>query len=382
MLTSSIKRVFIAAAFLLVQLSAHAQKKMIERILSGEKDTTRASSFLALPVIGYSQETKWQFGAVAFYSFYTDRQDTLTRNSTVVGVATVTTAKQSNFQLKSDIWAPQNRYRYIGEIRYRDFPFNFYGVGDRTLDADRDNITQKVFKVAAGVEKRFGPAAYTGINVSFEDHIFEDGEPGGIYETGGFIFDRDGGKVLFLGLSQSLDSRNTNTYTTKGTYIKLNYSYAPNLFGGENFEGSFAKIDIRNFSSFNNKTVLGVQAVYQGLAGSTRSPFYLLPQMGNDEIMRGYYQGRYRNANLLALQAEIRYRFIPQLGVAGFLGGGTVYSNGNLRFGGIKPSYGAGLRYFFDVERGLSIRLDYGIGEKRPGEERQTGFYLSIGEAF
>lgn len=350
-------------------------------MMSGEKDTTRASTFIALPVVGYAQETKWQFGAVALYSFFTDREDTITRNSTLAGVATYTTKKQSNLQFKVDVWAPQNRYHYRGDVRYRNFPFNFYGVGDATLDANKEEITQKLFKVAAETEKRFGPASYTGLNASFEHYVYEDNEPGGLYENSAFMYDRDGGRVLFVGLSQIIDSRNTNTYTTKGTYIKLNYSYAPDFFGGENFEGSLTKVDVRSFWSLDSRAVLAINGVYNGLSGN-RSPFYLLPQMGNDEIMRGYYLGRYRNSNLLAAQAEIRYRFIPQLGVAGFVGGGTVYANGNLRFNGIKPSFGAGLRYFYDVARGLSIRLDYGIGEKRPGEKRQTGFYLSIGEAF
>ncbi|HXI00970.1 MAG TPA: hypothetical protein VNI52_11940 [Sphingobacteriaceae bacterium] len=39
-------------------------------------------------------------------------------------------------------------------------------------------------------------------------------------------------------------------------------------------------------------------------------------------------------------------------------------------------------RYFYDVDRGLSVRADYAIGEKRPNEKRQKGFYLSLGEAF
>ena len=41
-----------------------------------------------------------------------------------------------------------------------------------------------------------------------------------------------------------------------------------------------------------------------------------------------------------------------------------------------------GARYFFDPEKGLSVRLDYGIGEKRANEKRQTGFYISLAEAF
>jgi outer membrane translocation and assembly module TamA len=99
-------------------------------------------------------------------------------------------------------------------------------------------------------------------------------------------------------------------------------------------------------------------------------------------MMRGYYSGRYREENLLAAQAEFRYRLIPKLGFVAFAGAGSVYQSENLELRNFKPSYGGGMRYFFDVERGLSIRLDYGLGEKRANEERQKGFYVSLGEAF
>jgi hypothetical protein len=47
-----------------------------------------------------------------------------------------------------------------------------------------------------------------------------------------------------------------------------------------------------------------------------------------------------------------------------------------------KPSFGGGIRYFFDVAKGLSLRMDYAFGEKRPDEKRQKGFYIAFGEAF
>ena len=45
-------------------------------------------------------------------------------------------------------------------------------------------------------------------------------------------------------------------------------------------------------------------------------------------------------------------------------------------------NYGGGLRYFFDVEKGLSVRLDYGVGQKPVGEQRESGFYIGLGQAF
>src|SRR5687768_18440537 len=89
---------------------SYAQKKLIKKLFSNDADTSRSSSFLALPVLGYAQETGVEFGAVSLYSFYTNRRDTITRASRLTGVATFTTKSQSNFQLKSDIWSPGNRY--------------------------------------------------------------------------------------------------------------------------------------------------------------------------------------------------------------------------------------------------------------------------------
>lgn len=366
---------------LMISSTGYTQIKLIKKLLSNEGDTTRSSSFLPLPIVRYSQETGAEIGIVSLYSFYTDRQDTLTRSSRITGVATFTTKKQSNFQLKTDIWSPQNKFHYTSEFRYKNFPFNFYGIGNKTIEANEDPITQKLFRLNAGIEKKFGKTKYTGLNAGYESYKFRDKEVGGIFSTNTSIYDKDGGKVLFLGLSQIIDSRNSNTYTTKGIYLKLNYSYAPGIFGGDNFEGSFTKIDFRTFKSLNSKTVLGINGNYQTLRGAN-SPFYLLPQLGNDEMMRGYYTGRYRDENLLALQAEFRLRFNPRFGFVGFAGTGTVYGTGDLNFAELKPNFGGGFRYFFDIERGLSVRMDYGVGEKRPGEKRQSGFYLSLGESF
>lgn len=359
-----------------------AQFRGFKKILSSKSDTTRSPSFLPLPAVSYSQETGFEFGLITLYSFYTDRKDVETRNSSISGIASFTTKKQSNFKLTTDIWAPQNRFHTIGELRYKNFPFNFYGVGNKTLKADEDKVTQKLFKISGEVEKLFRKRFYAGISSSYEQYSFTDQETGGIFSTPNpAILDRDGGRVLFVGLSQISDSRNTNTYTTNGAFLKLNLSYAPDLFGGENFTGSLFKLDFRNFKSFNDKMVLGIQVQYQSLQGSN-TPFYLMPQLGNDQMMRGYYTGRYRDNNLLAAQAEFRYRFIPKLGAAAFLGAGNVYGSRQLRIADFKPSSGVGARYFFDVDRGLSIRLDYGIGEKRSGEERQKGFYIGLAEAF
>lgn len=375
-------KIFFALSLLIpTSFDGFSQMKLIKKLLSNEADTTRSSSFLPLPAIGYAQETGAELGVASLYSFYTDRKDTLTRTSRLTGIATLTTKKQSNLQLKSDIWTPQNKYHITGEIRYKNFPFNFYGIGNSTLEANEDPIGQKLFKLNAGIEKKLGKISFSGFSLAYESYRFSDKDPGGIYSSDPTIYDKDGGRVLYLGITQVIDNRNSNTYTTKGSYLKLNYSYAPDFWGGSNYSGGLVKLDLRNFNSLNKKTVLGINAHFQSIGGNT-TPFYLLPQLGNDEMMRGYYSGRYRDHNLMALQSEIRLRLNPRFGMAAFAAAGNVYSNGNLKLAHFKPSIGGGFRYFYDIERGLSIRMDYAIGEQNPGEKRQSGFYLSLGEAF
>ena len=374
------KLLLLLPALFILSHDARAQRKLIDKFLSNKSDSSKNTSFIALPAASYAQETGFEFGAISITSFYTDTTDTITRNSTINAIVSFTTKKQSNFVIKPDIWSPGNRYHYSGTFRYKNFPFNFYGTGDQTHRADEDKITQKLLVLTADIERLIAKKMYAGLNIGFENYRYSDKEPGGIYEKGAFN-DKDGGSVLYFGLSAIFDSRNTNTYTTRGSYLRLNYSYAPDLLGAGNFDGSIIKGDLRNFQRLSSKTTLGFNVTYESLQGKSL-PFYLLPQLGNDQFMRGYYTGRYRDQNLITAQTEIRYRFMPRFGIAGFLGSGSAFKNSNFSFKNMKPTYGAGIRYFVDPARGLTIRGDYAIGEKRPGEERQKGFYLALSEAF
>lgn len=358
-----------------------AQKKLIQKLLSNEKDTTRKASFMPVPVLGYAQETGFEFGLGALYSFYVDRKDTTNRSSNFSGTASYSTKKTYNVTLKGDAWTRGNRYHFIGDIRFKEMPFNFYGIGNQTSKSDEDRLVQRQIKMLFDAEKSFVRNAYTGVSLGFENYNFKDKIAGGIYSNSPTLNDRDGGSAVFVGLSQSYDTRNSNNYPTKGFFGRITYQYAPDVYGGENFTGSQFKVNLRNFWSLGPKLVLGIQGLYHTVQGK-QTPFYLLPQLGNDEIMRGYYTGRYRDENLMAAQAELRYRFMNRFGIVAFAGAGKVFSDGNFSLNDMKPNYGVGGRYFFDTAKGLSVRLDYGLGEKKSNEKRQSGFYVSLAEAF
>lgn len=367
--------------FLLFLLAspALAQKKLIQKLLSNEKDTTRKASFLPVPLFGYAQETGFEFGLGGLYSFFVDKKDTTNRSSNLFGAAYYTTKKTYNIGFDGDMWTKGNRYHIISEFKYRKTPFNFYGVGNETVESNEDKLVQQLVRIAFDVEKMVLPFAYTGISVGFDNQRFTDEVEDGIFQT--LAATRDGGSTLFLGVSQSYDTRNSNNYPTKGFFGRVSYQYAPDIFGNDGFTGSQIRLNLRSFWTLAPNVVLGAQALFHTVKGPS-TPFYVLPQLGNDEMMRGYYVGRYRDENLLASQAELRYRFTNRFGVVAFAGAGKVFANGNFSLQQLKPNYGLGGRYFFDTAKGLSVRFDYGIGEKKPNEKKQTGFYIGLAEAF
>ena len=359
---------------------ASAQPKLLKKIFSD--DTTRHNSFLPVPVLGYSQEAGLQFGVAGIYSFYSDLKNPKNKASTIFGTGVYSTKKQSKLSLKSDVWSPSNNFHSIAEIRIANTPFNFYGLGNNTLLANEDKIIQKQFKLLTELERIVLPDFYLGLGAEYENLRFEDVETGGIFSTNA-PKDRTKGQVLFLKISQLLDTRNNSTYPEKGLYLRSRFGLAPDFFGGDNFTGNIFDVDFRTFKKLGKNLILGFNVSYETLNYTKNvEAFYLQPQLGGDQMMRGYYLGRYRASNLIAGQAELRYRIIPRFGLVGFGGTGMVYENSQFTLKDLKPNYGLGARLFFDLEKALSLRLDYGFGEKPAGEKRISGFYLSLGEAF
>jgi outer membrane translocation and assembly module TamA len=360
-----------------------AQRRILPRFLYDmyfSKDSSKKASFVLLPVISSAPETGLELGGSALYSFYTDTVSRNTRVSNIFGYATLTTKGQGRLNLSSSYWLPQNRYHYTAAIGYINFPFDFYGVGNNTRKADADRLGQKRVKLSFTGEKKISNNIYIGVVAGGFNYRFEDQQTNGLFETDPAIEGRKGGTTAYVGPSFIFDSRNNNTYTTSGALITSYLNIMKGIGSNNGYSGGLFNIEYAQFFKVSKRLVIGLNIQEQSLTGS-QSPFYLLPAMGNDEIMRGYYNGRFRDRNLIAGQTELRYRLADRIGIVGFLGTGEVFNN-SFSFGELKPNYGGGLRYFFDTEKGLSIRMDYGVGEKRPGESRQSGVYIGLGEAF
>jgi hypothetical protein len=98
---------------------------------------------------------------------------------------------------------------------------------------------------------------------------------------------------------------------------------------------------------------------------------------GGENIMRGYYSGRFRDKILASFQAEYRFPVWWKLGLAAFLGAGDVSDMlGHLKLAPFKLSAGWGIRFKASSQEGATIRLDFGYGKNC------SGMYFTAKEAF
>jgi outer membrane protein assembly factor BamA len=138
------------------------------------------------------------------------------------------------------------------------------------------------------------------------------------------------------------------------------------------------RIDLQQFVPFlRGHRVLAFRAlaVLSDTSNAQAVPFYLSPTYGGLSVGRGYPTFRFRDRNLLALQAEYRYQVSPLVGGALFADAGQVApSVGAIQWSEFKSTYGIGVR--FGAAGGAALRFDLAFGGDRPT------FIFGLGHAF
>jgi hypothetical protein len=90
-------------------------------------------------------------------------------------------------------------------------------------------------------------------------------------------------------------------------------------------------------------------------------PFYLRPTLGGSRLLRGFKTDRFRDNNLLALQAEYAWDLWPFLSAVLFYEGGAVAAQWqDLSLADFRRDYGIGFR--FGSARTVALRTDVAFG--------------------
>ncbi|MCP5108681.1 MAG: BamA/TamA family outer membrane protein [bacterium] len=328
---------------------------------------------IAAPIVFYTPETKFAFGAAGSYIFRLAGCKKETRPSSISPIVIYTTKKQFQAGLNSDLYFKNNNYRLETQFRLQKFPNKFFGVGNQTLEDDEELYTSKNIYLFLSFEKRIVKGFNIGIQYHFDDwKITETTEDGQLMN--GTIPGSTEGKISGLGFLLKRDTRDNIFSPLKGDFFEF-YARFYKEFLGSDYDYTELNLNLRKYINIVSNHVFAVQAMVKSQTGTV--PFLQLARMGGQFNMRGYFDGRFRDKNLLLFQAEYRMPILRRFGVVGFAGVGNVAGKfSELKMGEFKTSYGFGFRYLFDKKEKIWLRVDFGFGKD------SSGFYFSIFEAF
>jgi Omp85 superfamily domain len=338
------------------------------------------NTLVPLPVVFYQTETGLGFGATVGYFFPMGpdaTQDTSARrqSSSVSLIGVYTLKKQIITSLRTELYPAGGQYRILAEGGFIRFPTKFWGIGNETPDSNEEDYTPDLVNLAFELQTQISSGWYVGLVGQTGHRVLKEVEAGGLLD-GGQIPGAENGSIIGVGLLVSRDTRSSTIYPTRGSYHQFKYLLYDGFFGSSYDFGTLS-LDLRKYVPLGSRRLLAFRAL--GVVSPGSPPFDLMPQLGGDVLLRGYFAGRYRDRDLVAFQGEYRTRIWWRIGATVFGGVGQVsYVLRDLTFTGFHPSAGAGLRFLLSPDEGLNIRADYGYGF----DAKSTGFYLGIGEVF
>jgi hypothetical protein len=334
------------------------------------------SGVFVLPLIYYTPDTRWAMGAAGVYYFKIKARDSTERDTRVSNVQFLGDYTQ-NRQL--DLWGQWNvfthneNYLFKGEVRFRNFPDRFYGIGNQTLFENSERYEYNLLSFKTLALKKLREFTFLGADYHLEKEYNFAYTNDGMLERG-VIPGYKGGIGSALGIVGIYDSRDNVINSYNGTLLEISsYFYSKAL--GSSFEFNYFNVLHQKFWQIKRKHVIGVQSKIR--YGTGNIPFLDMSTAGNDDILRGYAKNRFRDKNFIGSQVEYRFPLFWRFAGVTFAGVGDVFDNyQEMTVKTAKYSVGGGLRFVINPGERLNVRLDYGYG-KEGGH-----FYFMVAESF
>jgi len=342
---------------------------------SMQEDTVsqNGNGFIYFPIIFYTPETKMAGGAAFTYYYREKGAKPNIRPSTITPVIIYTQNKQIISQLSGDLYWKNETYNLLGEVGYSKFPDKFYGIGNNTSADDEENYTAVISTLNLLVRKKFRKGIYLGAKYEGSHYKFLETENDGLLKKRN-ILGKEGGLTSGVGITINYDTRDNIFYTSSGCLYSISATSFSKTVGSD-YNFMKYKLDFRNYFLFSSKHIFAFQAYMNIIKGDP--PFTALSLFGGENVMRGYYSGRFRDKSLAAIQMDYRSPMWWRFGLVGFIGFGDVANKlSDFELNQFKYSVGWGFRYVFDPKEKINLRLDFGYGED------SSGVYITIGEAF
>lgn len=374
-----------------------------------EKDTLLAGKLYTsvLPIPGYSPALGFVLGGGASANILLGDSRT-TKLSSALANVTVTSKKQLNVNIRTNVYTPQNKWIFQGDYRFLLFSQPTYGLGidfgekgDFNLngaslknDPDEQPMRFNYIRFYENFYRQLKGAWYVGLGFNLDHHSaindqslimitpitshYEYSTKNGFslkkYTTSGITFN-----LLY-------DSRDNAVNPLKGHFAQLTFRENPKFLGSSQ-SSSTVYYEFRTYINLCNKEhIKHILAIWTWgqFVTSGKLPYLASPSIGWDMYNRsgrGYIQGRIRGENLAYSEAEYRFPISKNgmLGGVAFLNATTASNSINNQpiFNDFAIGYGMGLRVKMSKQTNTNISIDCGRGRNGSG-----GVYINLQETF
>lgn len=333
------------------------------------KHEDRPFDFSILLGPSYSAATSVGLGGTASGLYSWDRTDPTLPKSNVSLFANASLSGMLAVGLRGNNFLPHQKYRLDYQMVLYTFPGYFWGIG---YDAGADNSNKSdyhrvKFQFKPDFLFRLNEAMYVGPVVDiewvngygFENAALLQGQDKSIVNVG-------------VGFNFTYDTRDFVLNAYRGNYFRWEQMFYPKGFGNE-YAFSYTDLTYCGYRQVWRGCVLAMEL--HTLFNYGDVPWTMMAQVGVLGRMRGYYEGRYRDRNIMEGQVELRQHVKGRHGVAVWVGLANVFPNfDHIYFDEILPNYGIGYRWEF--KKRVNIRLDMGFTNDKPN------FTFNINEAF
>ena len=350
---------------------------------------------MGIPVVNYSPESTWEFGAAAQGYFRLPNQE---RTSIVQLDGTYSLRHQWYINAQGTLYFGARSASPAWQLQFRagysDRPATYYGVYDDPHFANEGNTGIGMLRKGTPYQMQ---RAY--LNLQAPISIDRDWSVGPMLDMLVAQYNIEGKYKTPSPLVQAAvgavgvyDTRDNVYYPTQGIFFKLSAAAAwtnkvdiPE--GQQATINGLLSADLRQFIALPHNLVLAWQLKTQMMLSplfiSHITMYPMLPRLGGQDGLRGVNSDMFRDDIMMALQAELRIPIWSIFRAAVFAGIGDVYDYHNWHWEVPKVGYGIGLRAAINKAK-VNIRFDVARSNVDPrwNNINAYSFYLTATEAF
>lgn len=265
----------------------------------------------------------------------------------------------------------RNHFLVEGWVGTRDHVADdFFGLGPDSLRSNHTNFALRSTRFGGKAGVRPAPVLLLGGEVEYVRPHARGGNSKSLPSIEEVFTEADA-----PGLNERVD------FLASTAFAELDYRQPKNARQGGFYRVDFTHFDDRTLDQFTHDRATADLRQYFGFFAGRRVialrlftststaeegrevPFYLMPALGGNDLLRGFRDYRFRGPHAILFSAEYRWEIWSGLDGALFYDAGKVANRrSDLDFSDLESAYGIGFR--FNTDNGVVFRVDAAFGSR------------------